>query len=142
MTPREVQDLKRVGAIVGAFLTILTFIVVVVNWYDGPNLTVDGSQLYVAQTPEQHRIGLSKFDRLQENAGMLFIFDKSAIQCMWNRDVGFPVSVAFLDEAGDRILNLETMPAHSQLPVCSLGLSKYALEMNQGWFDKNWKGRR
>src|SRR3954463_10066020 len=50
--------------------------------------------------------GLMYRKSLGPNAGMLFIFDESAVHCMWMKNTFVPLSVAFLDERGT-IINIE-----------------------------------
>ena len=77
--------------------------------------------------------GLMHRQRLGQNAGMLFLFDEPAIQCMWMRNTLVPLSVAFLDEAGT-IINIADMQPHSEDSHCAVRPARYALEMNRGWF--------
>jgi uncharacterized protein len=77
--------------------------------------------------------GLMYRRSLAQNAGMLFVFDAPAIQCMWMKNTFIPLSVAFLDERG-QILNIADMTPHSEASHCSARPARYALEMNRGWF--------
>lgn len=77
--------------------------------------------------------GLMHRKSLAQNAGMLFVFDESAIQCMWMKNTYIPLSVAFLDERGT-ILNIEDMTPHSEESHCSRRPARLALEVNRGWF--------
>lgn len=100
-------------------------------------LTV-GTQLIqaeVAVTEEQREQGLMYREKIERHAGMLFVFDRSAPQCMWMKNTALPLSVAFLD-AGGRIINIEDMQPHTYDSHCSTrGVpARYALEMQQGWF--------
>jgi uncharacterized membrane protein (UPF0127 family) len=64
---------------------------------------------------------------------MLFIFDESAVHCMWMKNTYIPLSVAFLDEDG-AILNIADMQPHSERSHCAAKPARYALEMTRGWF--------
>jgi len=79
--------------------------------------------------------GLMHRKSLATNAGMLFIFDEAAVQCMWMKNTLIPLSVAFIDEAG-AILNIADMQPHSEQSHCATGPARFALEMDQGWFAK------
>ena len=53
------------------------------------------------------------------------------------KDTYIPLSVAFLDESG-RIINLQNMtPVDTEKRYYSSRPVKYALEVNQGWFEKH-----
>jgi hypothetical protein len=77
--------------------------------------------------------GLMYREKLAPNAGMLFRFDENAVQCMWMKNTLIPLSVAFLDETG-AIINIADMQPHSEQSHCATRPSRYALEMNRGWF--------
>jgi uncharacterized membrane protein (UPF0127 family) len=77
--------------------------------------------------------GLMYREKLAQNAGMLFRFDQSEIQCMWMKNTLIPLSVAFLDEAGT-ILNIADMQPQTEESHCAVRPARYALEMNRGWF--------
>ena len=77
--------------------------------------------------------GLMFRKSLERNAGMLFIFDESAVHCMWMKNTYIPLSVAFIDEEG-AIVNIADMQPHSERSHCAAKPARYALEMTRGWF--------
>ncbi|WGG49105.1 DUF192 domain-containing protein [Rugamonas sp. DEMB1] len=89
----------------------------------------------VAASEAQREQGLMFRDKMAPNAGMLFVFDAPATQCMWMKNTLLPLSVAFIDAAG-KIVNIEDMQAQTLDNHCSSKAVavRYALEMNLGWF--------
>ena len=77
--------------------------------------------------------GLMYRKSLGPNAGMLFIFDEAAIQCMWMKNTLVPLSVAFLDEHGT-IINIADMQPQTEESHCASAPARLALEMAKGWF--------
>jgi len=77
--------------------------------------------------------GLMHRATMPSNAGMLFIFDESQQQCMWMKNTLIPLSVAFIDDSGT-IINVEDMAPQTEDSHCAKRPSRYALEMNRGWF--------
>ena len=95
----------------------------------------------VAANDLQRQQGLMFRDTMASNAGMVFVFDAPATQCMWMKNTLLPLSVAFIDAEG-RIVNIEDMQARTLDSHCSTKAVpvRYALEMNLGWFkQKNIK---
>jgi uncharacterized membrane protein (UPF0127 family) len=99
-------------------------------------VSINGYRLVVelAATPQSRRCGLSNRADLGQNQGMLFIYARSDRRTFWMKDTRIPLSIAFIDGAGN-IINIETMSPdqtvnryHSSKPAL------YALEVNQGWF--------
>jgi uncharacterized membrane protein (UPF0127 family) len=77
--------------------------------------------------------GLMYRTAMPSNAGMLFIFDEAATQCMWMKNTLIPLSVAFIDEHGS-VINIEDMAPQTEDSHCARRGALYALEMNRGWF--------
>lgn len=85
-----------------------------------------------ASEPYRSR-GLMFRQGLPPNHGMLFVFDRKSVHCMWMRNTLIPLSVAFVDDDGT-IVNVEDMRPHDETSHCAKQPVRYALEMTQGWF--------
>ncbi|MDC8757642.1 DUF192 domain-containing protein [Janthinobacterium fluminis] len=95
----------------------------------------------VAASDAQREQGLMFREKMPNNAGMVFVFDAPATQCMWMKNTLLPLSVAFIDAEG-KIVNIEDMQPQTLDSHCSKKAVpvRYALEMNLGWFkQKNIK---
>ena len=96
----------------------------------GHKLTVE-----LAFTPKSRSCGLSNRFELSENHGMLFVFPNAEVQTFWMKDTHIPLSIAFIDDSG-KIANIEKMlPNRIDKLYRSYQPVKYALEVNQGWFN-------
>jgi uncharacterized membrane protein (UPF0127 family) len=101
-------------------------------------ITIKGHSLTVelAITPTQRSCGLSHRDELPDNHGMLFVFPDLRPRDFWMKDTTIPLSIAYLDESG-RIFSLQEMvPNQTGHQYPSARPAKYALEVNQGWFQQ------
>jgi len=87
----------------------------------------------VAASPAEREQGLMFREKMGQNEGMLFVFERPASVCMWMKNTLLSLSVAFMDGQG-RIVNIEDMKPQTLDSHCSAKLVRYALEMNQGWF--------
>lgn len=92
-------------------------------------------QAEVAQTPSEQTIGMMYRQAMGINEGMLFIYDTLQLRCFWMRNTLLPLTIAFITDDGS-IVNLKDMQPETETPHCSAKPVRYALEMNQGWFDK------
>src|SRR5271165_141499 len=91
----------------------------------------------VADTPEASENGLMFRDSLPEDRGMLFIFDPPKKATFWMKNTKIPLSIAFIDSAGT-ILEVKSMyPMDESIIPSSSTEVAYALEVNQGWFDRH-----
>jgi uncharacterized membrane protein (UPF0127 family) len=97
----------------------------------------------IAETPEQHSLGLMHRRRLARNAGMAFVFDGPTSGGFWMKNTLIPLSIAFYDRRG-RILRILTMEPCRADPcrVYSPGVVyRGALEVNRGTFGRLGIGR-
>jgi uncharacterized membrane protein (UPF0127 family) len=91
----------------------------------------------VADTPQASENGLMFRDSLPENRGMLFVFDQPKKASFWMRNTRIPLSIAYLDSTG-KILEIKSMKPLDETVVPSVSDQvAYALEVNQGWFDRH-----
>ena len=101
-------------------------------------ITVNGHSLIVelAATPAARTCGLSHREDLPQNRGMLFIFSSPGPETFWMKDTLIPLSIAFVDNAG-QIMNIQDMiPMQTEELYSSQGPARYAIEVNQGWFER------
>ena len=98
-------------------------------------LTIGGhtAQVELALTHEERSKGLMFRESLDEDSGMLFVFDRSGFYSFWMRNTFIPLSIAFIDARGI-IVNIEEMVPHDERPVSPELPIIYVLEMNAGWF--------
>lgn len=94
-------------------------------------------QAEIAETPQAREIGLMHRASLPEEAGMLFIYPEEQALSFWMKDTRIPLSIAFISAQGviTEILDMDPpRPGEPPRTYTSRGLSRYALEVNQGWF--------
>lgn len=98
-------------------------------------LSVAGRDVRVelaVDTPTRNR-GLMHRTRMDEDAGMLFVFPDSAPRTFWMRNTLLPLDIIFLDEQG-RVINVVEAPPMVERPgFHSTRAARYVLELNQGW---------
>lgn len=90
----------------------------------------------VAKTPHQHNKGLMFRNNLDEDSGMIFIFEKPKVLSFWGMNTFIPLDIAFLDEQGT-IKDIRRIKKHDLNSVKSSCPCKYAIELEDGWFSKN-----
>lgn len=101
-------------------------------------MRIGGKDLNVelADTPEKRERGLQGRRSLGAARGMLFVFPEPRPLSFWSKNTRIPLSIAFLDDQG-KITQIESLPPETTTPVTSRQFSRYALEVNAGWFDQN-----
>ena len=58
------------------------------------------SHMEIADNYSKRKKGLMYRENIEEDFGMLFIWDKEEIQCMWMKNTSIPLSIAFIKEEG------------------------------------------
>ena len=102
-------------------------------------ITINGHTLTteVAANLNSHMCGLAFRHVLPAGKGMLFAYAQDQIIGFWMKNTSIPLSIAFLNVNGE-ILEIHNMdPNHPTHRYISRLPARYALEVNQGWFDKN-----
>jgi len=90
----------------------------------------------VAATPGERARGLMYRDSLDDDTGMLFVFEYPGRWGFWMKNTLIPLSIAFLDHEGN-VVNIEDMQPHDTTVTMPKGEILYALEVNLGWFARH-----
>jgi hypothetical protein len=93
--------------------------------------------LSVADSPEERRVGLMGVEALDEDGGMVFVFDGEQDGSFWMKDTLIPLSIAFWGDDGRLldILEMEPCTADPCPTYSSRAPYTHALEMNAHWFE-------
>ena len=97
------------------------------------NVGINVIRAEVAANDPDREKGLMFRTVLGGNQGMVFLFDRADMECMWMKNTLIPLSVAFMDNSG-KIINVEDMQPQTENNHCTKSPARYALEMNLGWF--------
>jgi uncharacterized protein len=89
----------------------------------------------VADDKAEKMRGLMGRTALAEDAGMLFIYEREKPLSFWMKDTLIPLSIAYIDEDG-RIIDIQDMEPLDETLQPSAEPAKYALEVNQGFFEE------
>ncbi len=97
--------MKKIYWIIIFILLLLVFIGNIIG-DKRPTVTINNHTfyLYVAKTPKDQRIGLSKYNNIPQNFGMIFLFDKPDFYSFWMKGMKFPIDIIFIKD--DRIVTI------------------------------------
>ena len=88
-----------------------------------------------AEKDEDRNHGFMERKNIPDGTGMLFVFDRDQILSFWMKNTPHPLSIAYIDSRG-KIRNIYDMTPFSLTPIKSTSSVRYALEVPQGWFEK------
>jgi len=93
-------------------------------------------QLEIPQNDGEFKLGLMFRESLEQDRGMLFIFESNDYWTFHMKNTFIPLDIAFIKEDGtiDSIKELDPM---SPVPVYPESEIRYAVEVNRGWFAEN-----
>ena len=111
--------------------------------YKKTTISINGINvtMAIASTDEQRIRGLSGIENMNENEGMLFLFDKPSKQGFWMNKMNFPIDIIWLN-SNNKVVHIE-----KQLEPCKLFLacpvynpevdSLYVIELRSGFADNH-----
>jgi uncharacterized membrane protein (UPF0127 family) len=89
----------------------------------------------LAVTDEQRQQGLMFRDKMDENQGMLFIFEGEDVRSFWMKNMRFPIDIIWLD-AGKTIVHIAADVPPCPVEPCDSYVPKsgamYVLELKSG----------
>jgi uncharacterized protein len=90
----------------------------------------------IAYTAQEKSRGLMDRASLEENKGMLFVYDADERPSFWMKNTLIPLSIAFIDRRG-RIVQIADMEPESLSIITPEVAVLFALEANRGWFQNH-----
>lgn len=100
---------------------------------DGTTITISAE---IAKTNEDRARGYMERKKIPEGTGMLFVFERDQVLSFWMKNTPTPLSIAYIDSKG-KIRDIFHMEPYCLDSIISTVSVRYALEVPQGWFDKN-----
>ena len=104
---------------------------------DGKTMPI---RVELARSIREQSKGYMGRENIPEGTGMLFIFKRDEKLSFWMKDTPAPLSIAFINSNGE-IREIRNMTPLSRQSVDSSEAVRYALEVPQGWFEKNNIGK-
>ncbi len=93
-------------------------------------------QVEIAATDATRTQGLMHREKMATDSGMLFMFAGPQYVNFWMKNTFIPLSIAYIKSDGT-IVQIEPMQPLNEETIRSIEPVRYALEMNQGWFERN-----
>jgi uncharacterized membrane protein (UPF0127 family) len=103
---------------------------------------INGQEIFVeiADSPNERAKGLMFREKLDEDKGMLFIFENEDHRSFWMKNTYIPLDILWIDSK-EKIVHIEkeVPPCETEKcpPYTSDAKAKYVLEVNSGWAEKN-----
>ena len=89
-------------------------------------------RVVIAESNKERRQGLMHIDFMEENEGMLFIFNPPRKVSMWMRNTPMTLDMIFINKEGEIITIENSATPYSTKGIPSNGSIKWVLEINGG----------
>jgi uncharacterized protein len=130
--------MKRRMLLTAAAFSLMTVPALALATFEKSELVIEsGGQAHkfvieMARTPEQQQQGLMFRNKMEPNAGMLFVYKSAQPIAMWMYQTNIPLDMLFIAADG-RIVNIhERAVPHSTTTIESAGPCVAVLELNGG----------
>ncbi len=94
-------------------------------------------KLQIAIEKEEHRRGLMYREKMGENEGMIFLYKTPQRMTFWMQNTALPLDIGFISPDGVLQELYPLYPYDETTVISRSDKLQYALELNQGWFQKN-----
>ncbi len=136
------HDSRSIFFKISFFLVIFLFFIFYFSQKSGEIkiVKIAGQEIRVelARTPEAQQQGLSGRESLEDNTGMLFVFENPGIYYFWMKDMKFPIDMIWINEE-QKVVHIKKNAKPESFPE-SFGNdenAKYVLEIPAGFSDTN-----
>lgn len=104
------------------------------NSSDGKKIKINAE---IADNDSEREMGLMFRKSMDENEGMLFVFEKEKKLNFWMKNTYIPLDIAYIDRNG--IINeiYHMKPLDVSVTYNSIKPAMFALEVNLGWFSRH-----
>ena len=91
----------------------------------------------VASNPTERDQGLMYRSKMDEDKGMIFIFERDDMQSFWMKNTIIPLDIMFINSKGViNTIHKNTVP-YSERPLPSKDKSQFVVEVNGGYSDRH-----
>lgn len=107
-----------------------------VYFQDSVKKLIKGIDVEIAETDETRHLGLMFRDKMEENQGMLFIFDKEEPQGFYMRNTLIPLDIIFINSKKKIVKIHKNAKPLDETDLPSMKPTLYVVEVNGGFTDK------
>lgn len=106
--------------------------------YQGDSLKIGNIDIEIADNEYERQTGLMYRTSMEQNQGMLFIFEDEQPRSFYMKNTSIPLDILFIDSNNTIINTIENAAPLSEESLRSQGAAQYVLELNAGMIQM-WK---
>jgi hypothetical protein len=132
---------KKVYFVFGIiFILVVIFLIVQIKPLQKKEVCIENKKCFeveIADTSELMSKGLSRRDFLDENKGMLFIFESLSSSNFWMKDMRFSLDMIGINDKKEITQIIKNAkPCEEECPIFYFNKTKYVLEISSGLSEK------
>ncbi|MCX7876686.1 MAG: DUF192 domain-containing protein [Melioribacteraceae bacterium] len=105
------------------------------SFNDSKGNLISSIDIEIADTDEQRQLGLMFRDKMEQNQGMLFIFDYEAPQAFWMHNTILPLDIIYVNSKMEIVRIIKNAKPMNDTSLPSIKPAKFVVEVNAGYCD-------
>lgn len=106
------------------------------SFNDSKGNLISSIDIEIADTDEQRQLGLMYRDKMEEDQGMLFIFDREAPQAFWMHNTILPLDIIYVNSKMEIVHIVKNAKPFDDTSLPSIKPAQYVVEVIAGYSDK------
>jgi uncharacterized protein len=106
------------------------------SFLNGNGNTISQIDVEVADDDSQRQRGLMFRDKMEENQGMIFLFDKEAPQAFWMHNTILPLDIIYINSKMEIVHIAKNAKPFDDTSLPSVKPAQYVVEVNGGYTTK------
>lgn len=106
------------------------------SFTDSKGNLISNIDIEIADDDQQRQLGLMFRDKLENNQGMLFIFDREAPQAFWMHNTILPLDIIYVNSKMEIVHIVKNAKPFDDTSLPSIKPAQYVVEVNAGYSDK------
>jgi uncharacterized membrane protein (UPF0127 family) len=103
---------------------------------DAKDNTISKLDIEIADNEDKRNTGLMYRDKMDENQGMLFLFQVEEQQAFWMKNTILPLDIIFVNAKREVVSIQKNAEPYSEKSLPSFKPARYVVEVNAGYTDK------
>jgi len=103
---------------------------------DTKNKMISKIDIEIADNEDKRMTGLMFRDRMEENQGMMFLFQVEEQQAFWMKNTILPLDIIYINSQAEVVSIQKNAVPYSEKSLPSFKPAQYVVEVNAGYTDK------
>ncbi len=107
------------------------------SFHSGEGKLISQIDIEIAEDDEHRQRGLMFREKMEENQGMIFLFDKETAQAFWMHNTILPLDIIYVNSKMEIVHIVKNAKPFDDTSLPSIKPAQYVVEVVAGYSDKN-----